>query len=186
MRLQRTPADTGALGWPTWPAVARLAAILIVAVLVQTTVAPNIRILGANPDFALITIVCVALLFGAETGAIFGFLAGALGAVALMEPLGLTAFVFVIIGFLVGRYAETADLSAGYAPLISAFVATLLAGVLLALAQFLLAREVPLGFFFWRVLVPGIVLNTLLAAPIYIVVRAAAGREGRLYAAGTR
>ncbi len=35
-----------------------------VATLLQTTVAPNIRILGANPDFALIIVVCVALLQG--------------------------------------------------------------------------------------------------------------------------
>ena len=39
------------------------------------------------------------------------------------------------------------------------------------MAQFLLDREVPLGFFFGRVLVPSLVLNTLLAAPIYLVVR---------------
>ena len=141
------------------------------ATLLQTTVAPNIRILGANPDFALIIVVCVALLKGSEIGAVFGFLTGTLVAIALMEPLGLSAFVFVLIGFLAGRYAETADLSAGYAPLVSAFAATLIANVLLAMAQYLLAREVPLTFFLGRVLVPSLILNTLLAAPLYLVVR---------------
>ena len=82
----------------------------------------------------------MALLKGSEIGAVFGFLTGTLVAIALMEPLGLSAFVFVLIGFLAGRYAETADLSAGYAPLVSAFAATLLANVLLAMAQYLLAR----------------------------------------------
>jgi rod shape-determining protein MreD len=145
--------------------------ILLVALLLQTTVAPNVRVMGANPDFALIIVVCVALLKGSETGAIFGFLTGTLVSVALMEPFGLSAFVFVLVGFLAGRYAETADLSAGLAPLLSVFVATLIADVLLAMAQFLLARQVPLGFFLGRVLVPSLVLNTLLAAPLYLVVR---------------
>ena len=39
--------------------------------------------------------------------------------------------------------------------------ATLLANVLFALAQFLLERQVPLGFFLGRVLVPSLILNTL-------------------------
>ena len=32
-------------------------------------------------------------------------------AIALMEPFGLSAFVFVLVGYFAGRYAETADLS---------------------------------------------------------------------------
>ena len=39
-------------------------AALLVGALLQTTVAPNVRILGANPDFALIVVVCVGLLRG--------------------------------------------------------------------------------------------------------------------------
>jgi rod shape-determining protein MreD len=92
-------------------------------------------------------------------------------AIALLEPFGLSAFVFVLVGFIAGRYAETADLSAGFAPILTVFAATLLANVLFATAQFLLAREVPFGFFLARVLLPSLVLNTLLAAPLYVLVR---------------
>jgi cell shape-determining protein MreD len=77
----------------------------------------------------------------------------------------------VVIGYFAGRYAETADLPAGLAPLLTVFVATLVANVLFATAQFLLAREVPLGFFLGRVLLPSLVFNTLLAAPVYLLVR---------------
>jgi rod shape-determining protein MreD len=169
--IVRRPPEEEPHMWPPPAELARLAVILLVAVLLQTAVASNFRILGANPDFALIVVVCVALLKGSETGAIFGFLTGTLVAVALIEPFGLSAFVFVLVGFIAGRYAETADLSHGFAPLLSVFAATLLADVLLALAQFLLARQVPMGFFLGRVLVPSLILNTLLAAPLYLVVR---------------
>jgi rod shape-determining protein MreD len=185
MRLTRTAADKQHQ-WPSGAEIARLVVMLVVAALLQTTVAPNIRILGANPDFALIIVVCVALLKGSEIGAVFGFLTGTLVAIALMEPLGLSAFVFVLIGFLAGRYAETADLSAGYAPLVSAFAATFLANVLLALAQYLLERQVPLGFFLGRVLVPSLILNTLLAGPLYLVVRLWLRGAGDLRAARAR
>ena len=163
--------ERGDRQWPSAAGVARLAAVLIAAVLLQTTVAPNIRILGANPDFALVIVVSVALIKGSETGALFGFLTGTFVAIALMEPFGLSAFVFVLVGYLAGRYAETADLSAGFAPLLSAFAATLLADVLFALAQFLLERQVPFGLFLGRVLVPSLILNTLIAAPVYLAVR---------------
>jgi rod shape-determining protein MreD len=171
MRLRRTAADRAETAWPSAGELARLGAALLGATLLQTTVAPNIRILGANPDFALIIVVCVALVKGSEMGAVFGFFTGTLVAVALMEPFGLSAFVFVLVGFLAGRYRETADLSAGFAPLVSVFSATFLANVLLAMAQFLLARQVPLGFLLGRVLVPSLILNTLLAAPLYVLVR---------------
>jgi rod shape-determining protein MreD len=186
VRFARTQADREGWRWPSRAEVVKLVVTLFAAVLLQTTIAPNIRILGANPDFALIIVVCVALLRGAEIGAVFGFLTGSLVAVALMEPLGLGAFIFVIVGYLVGRYAETADLSAGVAPLVSAFVATLVASVLYALAQSLLDRQVPFGFFVVHVLVPSLILNTLLAGPIYLVARFWLHESGDLHVARAR
>ncbi len=171
MSIVRPMKDTSERSWPSGAEIARLVVVLLVAVLLQTAVAPHLRLLGAYPDFALIAVVCVALLKGSETGAVFGFLTGMLTAIALMEPFGLSAFVFVLVGYFAGRYAETADLPAGLAPLLTVFVATLVANVLFAMAQFLLAREVPLGFFLGRVLFPSLVFNTLLAAPIYLLVR---------------
>jgi rod shape-determining protein MreD len=171
MSIVRPMKDTSERSWPSGAEIARLVVVLLVAVLLQTAVAPHLRLLGAYPDFALIAVVCVALLKGSETGAVFGFLTGMLTAIALMEPFGLSAFVFVLVGYLAGRYAETADLPAGFAPLLTVFAATLVANVLFAMAQFLLAREVPLGFFLGRVLFPSLVFNTLLAAPMYLLVR---------------
>jgi rod shape-determining protein MreD len=171
MSIVRPAADRTERAWPSWSEVLRLAVVLLVAVLLQTAVAPHLRLLGAFPDFALIAVVCVALVKGAEAGAVFGFLIGMITAIALLEPFGLSAFVFVLVGYFAGRYAETADVPAGLAPLLTVFVATLVANVLFAMAQFLLAREVPLGFFFGRVLFPSLVFNTLLAAPVYLLVR---------------
>ena len=45
------------------------------------------------------------------------------------------------------------------------------ANILFAMAQFLLERQVPFGFFLGRVLLPSLILNTLLAAPVYLAVR---------------
>jgi rod shape-determining protein MreD len=171
MTIVRPARQQERTAWPTGGEVARLAVVLIVAVALQTSVAPHLRLLGANPDFALIAVVCVALVKGSETGAVFGFLTGIITAIALMEPFGVAAFVFVLIGYFAGRYAETADLPAGLAPLLTVFVATLAANLLFALAQFLLGRQVPLEFFLYSVLLPSLVFNTLLAAPVNLLAR---------------
>jgi rod shape-determining protein MreD len=174
--------ETATRSLPSGGELARLGALLLAALLLQTTVAPNIRILGASPDFALIIVVSVALLRGAEAGAVFGFLTGVLVGLALLEPLGMSALVFVVVGYFAGRYAETADLSAPVAPLVGVFAATLLANLLFAMLQYLLERQVPLAFWAGRVLLPSLVLNTLLAAPIYLLVRVVLGGRGVLRA----
>ena len=169
---QRVPAIDKPVDGPHIAAeVGRLFVLLIVATLLQTTVAANIRILGANPDFVLVFVVAVALLRGAEIGATFGFFAGAIVSIALFEPPGVRSLALVAVGYLVGRYAETADLSPSVAPIVSVFVATLIAESLELLAQFLFGREVPVLYLMGRWVIPLLVLDTLLAVPLYVVAR---------------
>jgi len=171
MILARKQTESSDWQWPSAGSVARLAAVLIVAVLLQTTVAPNIRILGANPDFVLVFVVAVALLRGAEIGAAFGFVAGGIVSIALFEPPGVRSLALVAVGYLVGRYSETADLSPSVAPIVSVFAATLIAESLELLAQFLFGREVPLLYLMGRWVIPLLVLDSLLAVPLYLVAR---------------
>jgi rod shape-determining protein MreD len=169
---QRVPAIDKPVDGPHIAAeVGRLFVLLIVATLLQTTVAANIRILGANPDFVLVFVVAVALLRGAEIGATFGFFAGGIVSIALFEPPGVRSLALVAVGYLVGRYAETADLSPSVAPIVSVFVATLIAESLELLAQFLFGREVPVLYLIGRWVIPLLVLDTLLAVPLYVVAR---------------
>ena len=169
---QRVPAiEKPADGPHVVAEIGRLFALLVVATLLQTAVAANIRILGANPDFVLIFVVAVALLRGAEIGAAFGFVAGAIVSIALFEPPGVRSLALVAVGYLVGRYAETADLSPSFAPIVSVFVATLLAESLELLAQFLFGRQVPLLYLMGRWVIPLLVLDCLLAVPLYLVAR---------------
>lgn len=155
----------------------RILGVGLAAMLLQTTVAPNIGVLGAHPDFVLIIVVCVALLRGAEVGAVFGFVVGGLVSVLLFEPAGIGAFVMVVVGYLAGRYAETVDLSPGLLPILAVLAGSLLGETISALAQFLLERQVPAYFVATRVVVPLAVLNTLLAAPVYLVVHWLFGGE---------
>jgi rod shape-determining protein MreD len=80
----------------------RLALLVAVAVLVQTSVFPHLRIGGAVPDIALVLVVAVAAREGVESGAATGFVAGLLVDLYLQTPLGLSALAFALTGAMVG------------------------------------------------------------------------------------
>ncbi|MGZ4795674.1 MAG: rod shape-determining protein MreD [Acidimicrobiia bacterium] len=81
---------------------ARLALLLVLLVVVQTTLMPHLRIAGVVPDLGLVVAVALAVRYGPELGATFGFVAGLAADVFLQTPLGLSAFAFGLTAFTVG------------------------------------------------------------------------------------
>jgi rod shape-determining protein MreD len=81
----------------------RLGALLLLGVLLQTTVVPDLRIRGVSGDVLLLIAVCAGLVGGAEQGAVVGFGAGLLADLFLVTtPFGLSALAYCLIGFAVG------------------------------------------------------------------------------------
>jgi rod shape-determining protein MreD len=93
---------------PAVTARLRLAGILVLALVLQTTVVPDLRILGVCADLLLLTTVCAGLVGGPEMGALVGFAAGLLADFFLTTtPLGLSALVFSLVGYVVGSIRRT-------------------------------------------------------------------------------
>ena len=87
------------------PRLLLLGAILFLALLLQSVVAPALSVGGWRPDLVLLTVVVFALVDGPGTGARYGFFAG-LSADLLSggaQLVGLTALVFLLVGDGVGR-----------------------------------------------------------------------------------
>jgi rod shape-determining protein MreD len=81
----------------------RLSVLLLVALLLQTTVVPDLRLRGTCADLLMLFAICAALAGGAEMGAIVGFAAGLLTDLFLQTtPVGLSALTFCVVGFGVG------------------------------------------------------------------------------------
>ena len=81
--------------------------LVLVAAVVQVTVVTGMRILGAEPDLLLVTIVCAALVAGSLPGAIAGFAGGLVVDVMTLGTLGTTSIVLTLAGYWAGRYGET-------------------------------------------------------------------------------
>lgn len=163
----------------TVAAAARIALIIFVVAILQVSAFSSISILGAAPDLLLVTLVAVGLLRGAIAGAIAGFAAGLIVDVATLGTLGVTSLLLTLAGFWAGRYGETTGRGRPHAPLLAVLAATVfveVGGYVLdsLLGGPVLMREVLLS------LPAALVLNGLLAYPVFALVRRLVGATERV------
>ena len=86
----------------------KLAALLLVAIVIQTTFASDLRVDRVAPDLMILVAVCAGLEGGAGTGAVVGFLAGLLADLSLTAtPMGLSSLAFCLTGWAVGHLRST-------------------------------------------------------------------------------
>jgi rod shape-determining protein MreD len=148
----------------------KAAVLLFVAAILQVTIFSQVHILGGEPDLLLVTLVAVALLRGSLLGALGGFFAGLLVDTATLGNLGLTSLVLTLAGYWIGRYGETTGRDRAHAPFTSVAVITVLFSIGVLVVHFVLGERAPAGEVF-RGIVPAIVLNLILTAPVYALVR---------------
>lgn len=153
----------------------KIAGLTFVAVVLQTSILSSLELGGATPDLLLVTLVAVALLRGAITGAAVGFAAGLLVDTATLARLGETSLLLTIAGYWIGRYGETTGRDRSHAPLLSVAVVTVLYGAGALFLHVVLGDPVDASELF-RSLLPATLLNLLLTFPVYALVRRILGR----------
>jgi rod shape-determining protein MreD len=152
--------------------IARMLALALGAVVVQTAAVSQVQVAGGNADLTPLVVMAVALLCGSLTGACFGFVAGLLIDVALLQTLGVSSLVLLAVGYGTGRIREARDPEGFFVPFFAGAAATLAFTVGFSLTQFLLGVEAPLGGALLRQILATVILNTLVALPLYALVRA--------------
>ena len=157
----------------------KAAVLLFAAAIAQGSIFSEIHDFGAVPDFLLVTLVALALLRGSVAGAVGGFCAGLVVDTASLGTLGLTSLILTLAGYWIGRYGETTGRDRAHAPFLSVSVVTVLYELGLLVVHFVLGESAPAGAVV-RSLVPAILLNLILTAPVYALTRRLlrpAGRE---------
>lgn len=82
--------------------VLKIAAVLLVAVVLQLTIFVDVRVFGVAPELMAAVAVLSGFLAGPERGATVAFITGLLWDVWLPTPLGLAAISFALVAFGVG------------------------------------------------------------------------------------
>jgi len=149
----------------------RLAALGFFAVIVQIAAISQVTLFGVTADLSPLLVASVGLLVGSLPGAVFGFSVGLFVDLALVQTLGVTSLLYIAIGYWSGRLRELRDPAHGLLPLAVGAAATAVSTVGFALMQFLLGVQAPVSLLLLRQIVVTILVNSLLALPLYALVR---------------
>jgi rod shape-determining protein MreD len=153
--------------------LARLVAIGVGGVIVQTAAVSQLPIAGANADLSPLLVMAVGLLCGSLAGGCFGFGLGLFFDIVALQTLGVSSLVLLGVGYGAGRLREARDPEGTLVPLAVGAAATLAAALGFALMQFLLGADAPVSWALVRQTLATLVVNTLIAVPVYAVVRRA-------------
>jgi rod shape-determining protein MreD len=149
----------------------RIAIVAFVAVLLQETVISQISIFDSYADITPLVVMSIGLLCGSLPGAVAGFAIGLLVDLAMVQTLGITSLLFIVIGYWSGRLREISDLSHGLIPIATGAGATAAAGIGMMLLQFLLGVDAPISVMLVEQIVLQVLINTLISLPVYEIVR---------------
>ena len=152
---------------------ARLAGLALLGGILQITAVSQVTVSDVPADLAPLLVASVGLLGGSVAGALVGFALGLFLDTALLQTLGVTSLVLTLVGYGAGRVRELRDPAHGLTPVAVGAGATAGAAVGYALLQFLLGVEGPVSLLLVRQILILVVLNTLLALPVYAVCRRA-------------
>lgn len=79
-----------------------LAAVIVTALVLQTTVFADVQLLGAKPELLYLVTIVLAVLEGPSSGAVAGFSGGMAQDFLLNQPKGITALTLTLVGYAIG------------------------------------------------------------------------------------
>lgn len=152
---------------------ARIAAIALLAVLLQLSFFSRVELLQTSPDVLPALVVSLALLGGSMTGAVAGFSIGFLVDCLLVSELGGSSLVLLGVGYLAGLFRERFEIQSPLVPALLCMGLTLFAELGFAAVQLLLGVDASVSLLVVRDMLLKSVYAFFLAWPIYLGVRRA-------------
>jgi len=152
---------------------ARLAAIVILGVLLQLSFFSRVALFGVSPDVLPALVVALGLLGGAMTGAVAGFSIGLLVDCLLVQTLGGSSLVLLATGYSAGLFRERFEIHSALVPPLLCMGLTLVAELGFAAVQLMLGVDAPVSPLIVRDLLLKSIFAFFLGWPIYLGVRRA-------------
>lgn len=164
-----------------WPAL-RSFLLLVLFLVVQSTVALDVRVAGAHPDIMLLLPIAYGLIAGPVGGALCGFCVGIAADLLLPTPFGLSALVDCMLGFAAGWVPVPAERGEGGGLLLTTvvvLVGSAAGAVVYPLLGAVLGQPEMVHVDLVAVVIVVAVPNALLAVPTAAMVRWALGVDRR-------
>lgn len=117
-----------------------IAVALLTAVLLQTTVFADVRLLGARPELMFLIAILVGFYEGPATATTVGFIGGMSQDFLMDQPKGMTALTLTLLGFAVGNLRTYVVSRSPLVPVFVVFFGTFVGLLFYGLVAFLLGQ----------------------------------------------
>ncbi len=144
-----------------------IALAFIVALILQTTILPFLRIGGVMPDLLLVLVIFTALFYGSLAGGVVGFVVGLTQDLIGGPDLGLGVLSIFLAGYLMGHLGRRVNKDHLLAIFFLVLVGSFLASAVYLLGQGLLDVASLNIRLFWRVAAIGALYNACLAVLLF-------------------
>jgi rod shape-determining protein MreD len=150
-----------------------LVAVVLSALLLQTTVFSDIRLLGARPELMYLLTIVFAFLDGPAAGAVTGFAGGMAQDFLLDQPKGITALTLTLLGYGVGMLRQYVVSPSALFPVILVGAGTFVGVLFYGVVSFLLGQLDVTVLYLVRVATLSAVYNAILTPLVFPVLRRA-------------
>ena len=151
-----------------------LAAVIITALLLQTTVFAELNLLGAKPELLYLVTIVFAILEGPASGAIAGFAGGMAQDFLLDAPKGITALTLTLLGYAMGMARQYIVTPSPILPVLLVAGGTFAGVVFHGVVSFLLGELDTSWLYLFRVALLSALYNAILTPLVYPILRRAA------------
>lgn len=151
--------------------VGRLFLLVIFTVVIQVSGIESIPLLGGTIDLIPLVVGAVALWGGSIAGAAMGFSCGLLLDFIVGQDVGASSLVLTGVGYFVGRYGEVNEPANALLPIPVGAATTAAYMVGTTIVSLMLSFDASLSILAFRDMFLTIFLNTLVALPVFALVR---------------
>jgi rod shape-determining protein MreD len=151
--------------------VLAVAAVIVTALLIQSTIFAELRLLGVRPELLFLVTVVVAFLEGPGEGAVIGFVSGLAQDLLLNEPKGILALTLTLLGYTMGTLRQFIVSPSPFLPVVLVSLGTFAGVCFYAVVSFLLGNlDSSMGFAI-RVAALSALYNAILTPILFPVLR---------------
>lgn len=148
-----------------------LVAVILTALLLQTTVFADVRLLGAKPELMYLVTIVFAMLEGPASGAVTGFAGGMALDFLLNQPKGITALALTLLGYAVGLLRTYIVSPSPVVPVLVVGAGTFAGSLFYGVVSFLLGQLDASWGYLLRVSALAGLYNAILTPLLYPVIR---------------
>ena len=146
-------------------------AVVLTALLLQSTLFAQIKLGGAKPDLVFLVTIVLAFLEGPSSGSLAGFVGGMAEDFLLNQPKGITALTLTLVGYAVGMLRQYLTTPSPLLPVVLVGTATVGGMLFYGLVSFLLGQLTVSGGFVVRVALLTGAYNAVLTPLLFPVIR---------------